>query len=829
MGDQIEDLRKIFEHEIKRKLSEKARSPADEFRILMNGFKFYDYAMTGRVNETEFMKSILRTGLSGFNETDIRNLFKYYDKNNAGQMDYKNFCSYLCGREELIPLPNPNNNSIQNLDNNNSQLNPQRKTPINDINIKKQKTPLNQNKNNINSIPPEQDQIISQKNEVPKSPTPVPPPSTNESSQNPNSSPGSEQAKEYFQKLINSLKDQIHTNNGITYYTFLYELKNASDEESKISINALLNGFKSIGVNLPQNDLNNFFNLLDFSNTGKISLDDIINTIVDPLVDHRKYSIVDKFAKFDTEKQGKILISLLKEKYNPKGHPDVINGKISEEEAFKQFCYTLDIYCGIRNIKVDIDYKQFIEYYSGISSSILDENAFIEILNGVWGNDNINMKKNNNEVSKEEIKENNIQQTSNIQNNDINKNINTNVKMDINMNEGYQNKYNQRYTSRRKNIQEPPLKYNESFADSNIGINSVLLGEPTSYAKPRSYGKRSFKKYKYDFSNQDLNNINLNNNQMIDQNKQLINNDINQKNCNISNSNQSMTSQNQILKPKNEIIINYNQVNDPIFNKKRNYRNNFNYNPITNEYTQINGNNYNNNNQENNISAEQMTNNALNKLKNIFISKGPNYIFSYLRKLSLYDFSHSGNVSFDNFVYISRPFNRIISEEELTLIFNYFDKEKKGAIDYHELLKDISGNFSQNKEIIIRKVFESFNKDSSGNVDLNKIKILFNATRHPDVLSGKKNRAEVYGEFLENLETYKDYLENMRGSYITVFSFDDFLNFCGILATGLDNDKMFEMMICNCWNMENIGLNSNKNSEGNLMARAGSQIINNIY
>ena len=91
MGDQIEDLRKIFEHEIKRKLSEKARSPADEFRILMNGFKFYDYAMTGRVNETEFMKSILRTGLSGFNETDIRNLFKYYDKNNAGQMDYKNF------------------------------------------------------------------------------------------------------------------------------------------------------------------------------------------------------------------------------------------------------------------------------------------------------------------------------------------------------------------------------------------------------------------------------------------------------------------------------------------------------------------------------------------------------------------------------------------------------------------------------------------------------------------------------------------------------------------------------------------------------------------
>ena len=98
----MEELRKIFEHEIKRKLAERARSSADEYRILMNGFKFYDYAYTGFVNETEFVKSILRTGLSGFNDIDLRNLFKCYDKNNSGKIDYKNYCSYLCGREEFL-------------------------------------------------------------------------------------------------------------------------------------------------------------------------------------------------------------------------------------------------------------------------------------------------------------------------------------------------------------------------------------------------------------------------------------------------------------------------------------------------------------------------------------------------------------------------------------------------------------------------------------------------------------------------------------------------------------------------------------------------------
>ena len=65
MITQQDELKKVFEYEIKRKISERARSPADEFRILMSGFKFYDYTSSGKVNQTEFVKGILRTGLSG--------------------------------------------------------------------------------------------------------------------------------------------------------------------------------------------------------------------------------------------------------------------------------------------------------------------------------------------------------------------------------------------------------------------------------------------------------------------------------------------------------------------------------------------------------------------------------------------------------------------------------------------------------------------------------------------------------------------------------------------------------------------------------------------
>ena len=84
----------------------------------------------------------------------------------------------------------------------------------------------------------------------------------------------------------------------------------------------------------------------------------------------------------------------------------------------------------------------------------------------------------------------------------MNMNMNNQINQ-TNLNEGYQNRYNKRYRNNRQNMQEIPLKYNESFADSNLGINSVLLGQ-SSHILPKSYGKKSFKKYKFDFSKRDL-------------------------------------------------------------------------------------------------------------------------------------------------------------------------------------------------------------------------------------------------------------------------------------------------------------------------------------
>ena len=762
---QIEELKNIFEYEIKRKLSERARSSADELRILLNGFKFYDYEYTGRANQTQFVKGILKTGLSGFNESDIRQLFDYYDRNHAGFIDYKNYCNYLYGRETLKTFEGENQDIKQNeiIENKTDENKIKKvKTPINSE--QKIKKPINPKIENI----PEKQQT---KNEI-------------------KPEMDSEQTKEYFTKLINTIKNKIHLNNGLNYYSFLLELNNASDENKIIVLSNFIKVFQNLGINLSEEEISSFFNLIDFSKKGKISINEIMNIILDPLVEHRKLYIVDKFAKMDLEKKGEINLSILKERFNPKGHPDVLGGIASVEEIFKQFCYTLDIYCSIKNIKDTITYKQFIEYYSGISSSILDDKYFENMLDGVWDFDQI---------------------STDITNDNINNNNNIQEKM----NNNFQNK-----------------KIDNGFSTDDIGINSLFLGEPT-HIMPKSFGKRGFK-------------------------KRISNNDAQFENNNniIDNSNQNTRFNQNIKNDKynNQVPINqenFNVIQNINFNKKTKMK----YNPITNEYKtndmESNSNNLINQNinnkdldtQNHEKQIKDIIIASLNNFKNILLYIGSHSLFSFLRKLSIYDINHKGVISLEDFLKVSQLYAINLSENELKMIFDLFDKEKSGSINYNELVQTIIGNISVNRENLVKKVYNTFPKNNGDKVSINEIKLLFNYKRHPEVISGKKSEGEIFGEFLNDIENFKEFLENYKGEYDNNLCLDDFIYFYNIVGFGFDDDKMFEYMLNNCWNLDvndprfgnygmrpyrnNIGYGYNK--ERNFMARAGNQIMNSKY
>lgn len=58
------------------------------------------------------------------------------------------------------------------------------------------------------------------------------------------------------------------------------------------------------------------------------------------------------------------------------------------------------------------------------------------------------------------------------------------------------------------------------------------------------------------------------------------------------------------------------------------------------------------------------------------------------------------------------------------------------------------------RKAIVLKVFKRLDKDGLGSIDIEDIKDIYDASKHPDVLSRKKTEDEILTEFLDTFELH---------------------------------------------------------------------------
>ena len=471
----IAELQEIFEYELKRKLAQRSRSPQEELRKLISAFKFFDYESKFIIDKNQWIKGVLKTGLCGFNIKDLESVFERYDPNKTGFINYINFSNHVYGKEELLPISsNFENNKIDNGNNifnnkgNIKEFKPPGLYERNIENLIKEKQlshynnsesllndfNLNNNKSNNNNFSEDNNISKSKNYHITKSQSQILSPNKNNINNinnntnniqdnlknsnsinsnnyqnnlsNNNKTNNNNENKNYFQKLINIFRNKINVNNGIAYYTFAQRLKSLEDKNTNsTSIENLLSVIEQMGLDINQDELINFYSILDYTQSNKVSTNEILRLIRGEIPEQRKILIVTKFAVLDKEKTGIISISLVKELYNFKFHPDVFLGKKSAQQIYKEFLYTFDIFCELNGLKDVISYKDFIEYYTPISASILNDNYFDDIILGVWNleenNTGININKNNDyyneeniQIDKKNINDNKLSKSQNI-------------------------------------------------------------------------------------------------------------------------------------------------------------------------------------------------------------------------------------------------------------------------------------------------------------------------------------------------------------------------------------------------------------------------------
>ena len=897
MDSSLQDLQQIFEYELKRKLSERAKTSSGEFRVLLNGFRFFDINYTGIISKSQWIQGVLRTGLTGFSESDLDSLFILYDVNNTGQIDYKNFCSFLYGRESLNPLTNNSQSLLIEQNNNNYMNNNQQETNMNMNNQNIQNNYSNtprRNYNNFNNniqretpyINNNQYNIITNQRRQVNSPnnyfnnnqndnfgynirTPV---DNYEYQENTNFRKSQRKINSYnntynniFQQesnqsnfikrnnnynlsesainsIIMSIRNNININNGIKLFTFIKNLRMKESNNSQISINDLYNLFQEMRINVPYEDLKILFNYANKNNNDILSTEQLINIIKGSLNEQRKLYIVEVFSKIDTEQTKKISIQSLKNTFNAKKHPEVINGTKSKEEILEQFCYSLDLYCEINGIEKngDLSFENFVDYYSCVSASIPDEVYFEDMINGVWSdNKNINNNQNqiinsnnnsvnnncnsmNNHNNNQKINDNNQNNMNNIltgfnnneRRNDM-QNINSNSKNNANnnynntaINYGYGRKIKNSMSSPYvpDNNQNNQMRYNNNYRNSNNNnIDNNFLSPYNNYQRNINRPPITVPKGIDNFQNKNKRRYNP----ILDEYYPEIQN-TNETSKNDSNSNNNNSSKNNYQRNPNQNMNNISIVNSNEIHNKGN---------ITQEI--------NNSNRSNS--------DPLMNLRNVIISRGPKSIFTFQRMLAIYDRNNSGIISLDDFINIFQIYNLNIPDSEIKNIFDIYDQNQSGTINYPVLINDLIGQMNEKRTSLVEKVFNNFNKNEKGEISLKEIKQAFNPGKHPDVLNGKKTPNEVFGDFLDMLEIYREYIYNIKGGYITSINLEDFKQFYSEISLSIKDDYFFENMMLNCWNIGNSNNNGlNRNNDGgnnygydrNIRARTGQQIMN---
>ena len=111
----------------------------------------------------------------------------------------------------------------------------------------------------------------------------------------------------------------------------------------------------------------------------------------------------------------------------------------------------------------------------------------------------------------------------------------------------------------------------------------------------------------------------------------------------------------------------------------------------------------------------------------------------------------------------------------------------------------IRGELNDKRMNLVQQAFRKIDSDGSGYLDPNDIRDSYNASKHPDVLEGKKTEEQVLVEFLETFEMHLNLRDNISSD--GKVSMEEFVEYYKNIACSIDNDDYFTLMMNNSWNL----------------------------
>ena len=196
-------------------------------------------------------------------------------------------------------------------------------------------------------------------------------------------------------------------------------------------------------------------------------------------------------------------------------------------------------------------------------------------------------------------------------------------------------------------------------------------------------------------------------------------------------------------------------------------------------------------------------------LRYILFQRGPRGLMALKRTFMLLDENSDKKISFAEFEKMFKRYRFNLSEIEVNNLFNYFDKDKSGFIDYSEFLNGITGELNEFRKNILKQVFDKLDKNETGFITVKILRDSYDPKGHPLVRQGKRSEDEILGEFIDILEYHFNLLnekneENLDINEIKI-DFDEFCEFYKTISVSVEEDKYFEIMVLSEWDIKKDG------------------------
>ena len=173
--------------------------------------------------------------------------------------------------------------------------------------------------------------------------------------------------------------------------------------------------------------------------------------------------------------------------------------------------------------------------------------------------------------------------------------------------------------------------------------------------------------------------------------------------------------------------------------------------------------------------------------------RGAGGIIGLGRKFRIMDEDGNKSLSMYEFQNAMRESDLHLADHEIQMLFRHFDRDGDGGIDFDEFLSGIRGPMNERRRRLVQMAFQKMDKDGNGLLEPSDLMGTFDASQHPEVLSGRMTDEQVFREFLENFD--------VGGEKDGVVTPNEWENYYANVSSSIDNDDYFELMIRNAWRM----------------------------